>query len=96
MTLFPVLILTALTLSAFQARAQSNAEELAAMQQCRSYLDCTIIWSGCSDLAINKAYVEQFKQVSACSGSTPHNPKALPTCEENRCVIVVPDTGDGT
>jgi hypothetical protein len=71
------------------------ADDLSPMQQCQSYADCTIVWGGCSDVAINKAYVSQLKQATVCLSPKPHDPKADPTCKQGRCVAVDITKGGG-
>lgn len=90
-----VLLTLVLMLSGISAWAQDgyvtqpiNPDD---MHRCRSFADCTLVWGGCSDAAINKAYVNQFKPAPACAASAPHDPKAMPTCTNGMCVVAAPD-----
>src|SRR5271168_46321 len=46
---------------------------------CQSYDECMIVWGGCSDVAINKNYANQFQAATVCDATSPHDPKAVPT-----------------
>ncbi len=77
------------------AQAQ-QADPVNVMQQCQSFDQCTIVWGGCSDVAINKAYMQQFKQATVCEQTKQHDAGAVPTCEDNKCVVAtMPSKGGG-
>ena len=85
---FLIIFLISLPAAAQIADEQADTE---AMRRCQSYTDCALVWGGCSDVAINKRYVNAFKPATACLQSSAHDPKALPTCTDHLCVVVVPD-----
>ena len=74
-----------------QQQPLNGAIDPKVMQRCRSFSECTLVWGGCADAAVNKRYVDQYKPDPACTGSKQHDPKAVPTCDEGLCVAVVPD-----
>lgn len=86
--LFAIFILVAAA-----ARAQTPAAGEDEMFRCQSYSECMIVWGGCGDVAINKRYAKLFKPSPVCTSSAPHNPKAVPTCSDGRCVAVAPPSG---
>ncbi len=71
-----------------------HAEERDMMNavRCQSYDECTIVWGGCGDVAVNKLYAPQFMTSELCDKSLPHNPKALPTCTNGFCTVVIQNT----
>jgi len=85
-----------LTMLAAGARAQTDAQpvDVEVMHRCQTFSDCTLVY-GCSDDAINKLYEKQYKRPSVCAETKSHDPKALPTCEEGKCVAVSITKGNG-
>src|ERR1700728_3144015 len=61
--------------------------------QCQRYDECMIVSGGCGDEAINKRYLDQFKPAAACLASSLHDPRAVPTCTDGKCVVVIPEKG---
>ena len=59
---------------------------------CQSNDQCVLVWGGCRDIAINKAYTDQFKLSTDCTGihAMPHEPNAIALCRHALCVAVVP------
>jgi len=86
-----IAILMLALLVSSNAWAQANTVNV--IQQCRSFAECTIVWGGCSDVAINKQYIKQFQPTSVCSQTKSHDPRAVPTCEDNVCVVASQDKG---
>jgi len=91
MTKLAVILSLAIFLVAAEAWAQPGDQNGVAdpdvTRRCQSYLECTLIWSGCGDVAINKKYAGQFKPSTACLQSTAHDPKAVATCTDRLCVV---------
>jgi hypothetical protein len=81
---------------AVPAPAQDNdAASLArAMHSCQTFSDCMIVY-GCGDEAINKLYEKQYKAPAVCTVTKAHDPKADPTCEEGKCMVVDITKEDG-
>jgi hypothetical protein len=88
---FLLLFLLLSTEAGAQPANQNGTADPDAIRRCRSYAECTLVWGGCSDVAINKKYVSQFQASSACQQSSAHNPKAVPTCLEGLCIVSAPD-----
>lgn len=94
--LIPLMMLAMLSAGAkAETASQNQFGENSEFTICQSFDECMIVWGGCADEAINKRYLNQFKESPVCTASSPHNPKAMPTCTNGKCVVVILDNKNG-